>query len=90
MFIYFKKYIGLYMCINIFTKFIQRYTKNNNITINNNVLYYKIIQNIHNCTTLSDEQKIFINTLPNKNLIELILIYDIDIKKFNNLIELIN
>ena len=70
------------MCI----KFIQQFFSNNKITIDNNLLYYKIIQDIHNCKTLSNEQILFINTLSNDKLIEIIQIYNIDISKFNTLI----
>jgi hypothetical protein len=58
-----------------------------NYSIPNNLIFYTIVQNIHNCRKLSNEEILFIKHLPSKNLFELIKIYDTDMQKLMCIIE---
>ena len=49
---------------------------NKMITISNNNYYYKLTKDIRNYHTLTSNYLLFINTLNNDNLIEIIKIYD--------------
>jgi hypothetical protein len=73
--------------INMYDSSINNIIQNYNIP--NNLIYYTIVQNIHNCIKLSNEEILFIKHLPNKNLFELIKIYDIDMQKLMGIIKLI-
>ena len=49
--------------------------------------YYNLIKNIRNCKVLSRMEFLFVETLPKKNLIELIEIYDELVKMFNEVVD---
>ena len=53
------------------------------IQIDTNETYYGLTQHIRNLKTLTEEEILYIQTLPNENLIELILLYDKNSKFIN-------
>ena len=74
---------GNYQKKKIIPEKIYTKIKSTQIQMDTNETYYSLTQHIRNLKNLTEEEITFIQTLPNENLIELILLYDKNSKFIN-------
>ena len=83
----YKLYILIDMKMNYKNKiYPDTKTSNQKISMCNNEIYYVLTQHIRNIKTLTDDEITFIQTLPNENLFDIILLYNKNSEFMNDFI----